>query len=157
MRWACSAGCCSRSRAAAVGEFVAASASEFYGELVRPSWAPPGWLSGPVWSALYALMGVSDWLVWQATNFAGARGALGLFVVQLAINALWTWLFFVWRTSGCGVWRDPTSVAAHRFKHRPVRAGQQIRRIASRALRRLDLVCVCAHVCLVRLNPGLLG
>lgn len=43
--------------AAAVGGFASASAGEFYRELVRPSWAPPGWLFGPVWSILYALMG----------------------------------------------------------------------------------------------------
>lgn len=42
-------------------------------------------------------MGVSAWLVWRAQGLAGARGALGLFVIQLAVNALWTWLFFVWR------------------------------------------------------------
>ena len=83
--------------AAAVGGFASASASDFYRELVRPAWAPPGWLFGPVWSVLYALMGISAWLVWRGQGFAGARIALGLFVVQLAVNALWTWLFFVWR------------------------------------------------------------
>jgi len=83
--------------AAAVGGFASASAGDFYSELVRPSWAPPGWLFGPVWSVLYALMGFSAWVVWRARGFSGARGALGLFVVQLAVNALWTWLFFAWR------------------------------------------------------------
>lgn len=83
--------------AAAVGGLASASASDFYRELVRPAWAPPGWLFGPVWSALYVLMGISAWLVWRARGFAGARTALGLFLVQLAVNALWTWLFFVWR------------------------------------------------------------
>lgn len=83
--------------AAGVGGFASASAGDFYRELVRPSWAPPGWLFGPVWSVLYALMGVSAWLVWRARGFAGARHALGLFLVQLAVNALWTWLYFVWR------------------------------------------------------------
>lgn len=83
--------------AAAVGGFASANASDFYSALVRPSWAPPGWLFGPVWSVLYVLMGVSAWLVWRARGFAGAWPALLLFVVQLAANALWTWLFFVWR------------------------------------------------------------
>jgi benzodiazapine receptor len=82
---------------AGVGGFASASAGDFYRELVRPSWAPPGWLFGPVWSVLYALMGISAWLVWRARGLVGARGALGLFVVQLVVNALWTWLFFVWR------------------------------------------------------------
>jgi len=86
--------------AAAVGGLASASAGEFYRDLVRPSWAPPGWLFGPVWSVLYALMGVAAWLVWRARGFGGARNALLVFVVQLAANALWTWLFFVWRQDG---------------------------------------------------------
>lgn len=83
--------------AAAVGGFASASAGDFYRVLARPPWAPPGWIFGPVWSVLYALMGVSAWLVWRVQGFAGARSALALFVAQLAVNALWTWLFFVWR------------------------------------------------------------
>jgi tryptophan-rich sensory protein len=86
--------------AAAIGGFASVSAGEFYRELVRPAWAPPGWLFGPVWTVLYAAMGISAWLVWRARGFAGARHALGLFIVQLVANALWTWLFFVWRQGG---------------------------------------------------------
>jgi len=86
--------------AAAIGGFASASAGDFYRALARPSWAPPGWLFGPVWSVLYGLMGVSAWLVWRARGFAAARGALLVFIAQLAVNALWTWLFFVWRLGG---------------------------------------------------------
>lgn len=86
--------------AAAIGGFASARAGAFYAELVRPAWAPPGWLFGPVWSVLYALMGLSAWLVWRERGFNGARTALVLFLVQLGINALWTWLFFVWRQGG---------------------------------------------------------
>jgi tryptophan-rich sensory protein len=82
--------------AAAVGGLASAQAGAFYTGLVRPDWAPPGWLFGPVWSVLYALMGVSAWLVWRARGFTGARTALLLFIAQLGVNALWTWLFFVW-------------------------------------------------------------
>jgi tryptophan-rich sensory protein len=81
---------------AAIGAVASANAGAFYSELTRPSWAPPGWLFGPVWSVLYALMAVSAWLVWRARGFTGARGALLLFIAQLAANALWSWLFFVW-------------------------------------------------------------
>jgi benzodiazapine receptor len=83
--------------AAAVGGVASARAGDFYQQLVRPAWAPPGWLFGPVWSALYLLMGIAAWLVWRDRGFRGARGALTLFAVQLAANALWTWLFFAWR------------------------------------------------------------
>ena len=80
--------------AAAVGAFASVDAAEFYAELVRPSWSPPAWVFGPVWSVLYGLMALSAWLVWRDRRFAGARVALALFVVQLAANALWSWLFF---------------------------------------------------------------
>lgn len=83
--------------AAAIGGVASVSAGAFYGELIRPSWAPPGWLFGPVWSALYLLMGIAAWLVWRVCGFAGAKSALLVFVFQLSANALWTWLFFVWR------------------------------------------------------------
>ena len=82
--------------AAALGAFAAADASTFYAELAQPSWAPPAWLFGPVWSALYVLMAAAAWWVWRSRGFAGARTALVVFIVQLAANALWSWLFFAW-------------------------------------------------------------
>jgi tryptophan-rich sensory protein len=45
-------------------------------------------------------MGISAWLVWRERGFAGVKSALLVFIVQLAANALWTWLFFVWRQGG---------------------------------------------------------
>jgi tryptophan-rich sensory protein len=83
--------------AAGAGGFASANAGEIYGELTQPSWAPPGWWFGPVWTVLYAMMGVAAWLVWRERGFGGARAALILFIVQLAVNGLWSWLFFVWR------------------------------------------------------------
>lgn len=83
--------------AAAAGAVASAQAGAFYGELARPWWAPPGWLFGPVWTALYTLMGVAAWLVWRERGWRGAPGALGVYLAQLAANALWTWLFFAWR------------------------------------------------------------
>ena len=79
-----------------IGAIASASAASFYGELSQPSWAPPAWLFGPVWSALYFLMGIAAWLVWREHGFRGAPTALKLFVAQLFANALWTWIFFVW-------------------------------------------------------------
>ena len=83
--------------AAAAGGAASARAGAFYAQLDRPAWAPPSWLFGPVWTLLYLMMAVAAWLVWRERGFAGARGALTLFLVQLALNALWTWLFFAWR------------------------------------------------------------
>lgn len=86
--------------AAAIGAFASVDAGAFYGELTRPSWAPPGWIFGPVWSTLYVLMAVAAWWVWRARGFRGARIALVLFIAQLAANALWSWLFFGWHQGG---------------------------------------------------------
>jgi benzodiazapine receptor len=83
--------------AAALGGLASVSAASFYAQLARPAWAPPAWLFGPVWSLLYLLMALAAWLVWRRAGLAGARLALGLYVTQLAANALWSWLFFAWR------------------------------------------------------------
>ncbi|HSQ31761.1 MAG TPA: TspO/MBR family protein [Gemmatimonadaceae bacterium] len=83
--------------AGAIGAVASVNAGSFYNQLVRPAWAPPGWLFGPVWTLLYILMGIAAWLVWRAAGWSGARAALTLFVLQLAINTLWTWIFFAWR------------------------------------------------------------
>ena len=66
----------------------------WYASLVKPSWNPPNAIFGPVWSVLYVLMAVAAWLVWRKAGFNGAGPALILFVVQLALNALWSYLFF---------------------------------------------------------------
>jgi tryptophan-rich sensory protein len=86
---------------AGVGAVASANAGVFYAELARPDWAPPAWLFGPVWTFLYAAMGVAAWLVWRTPQSALRRAALTLFLVQLAVNALWSWLFFAWRQ---GAW-----------------------------------------------------
>lgn len=66
----------------------------WYRTLERPTWAPPGWLFGPVWTVLYLLMGIAAWLVWRRGGFGAARLALVLFIVQLVFNGVWSWLFF---------------------------------------------------------------
>jgi tryptophan-rich sensory protein len=67
---------------------------EWHENLKKPSWNPPGWLFGPVWTALYTMMAVAAWLVWKQGGFAAQRRPLTLFLVQLALNAAWTPLFF---------------------------------------------------------------
>jgi tryptophan-rich sensory protein len=86
--------------AGALGAVASRDADVFYEQLARPAWAPPAWLFGPVWTALYAVIGLAAWLVWKERGFRAARLALGLFLVQLAANALWTWIFFAWRDGG---------------------------------------------------------
>jgi tryptophan-rich sensory protein len=88
--------------AAAVGAMGAASAPEFYASLRdRPPWAPPGWLFAPVWMLLYTMMAMAAWRIWRHGGWRRQRGALTLYVAQLGLNALWSWLFFAWRL---GMW-----------------------------------------------------
>ena len=82
--------------AAAVGAIASIEASSFYLQLSRPTWAPPAGVFGPVWSVLYTLIGIAAWRVWRKGGFRLQRAALTLFLVQLVLNALWSWLFFGW-------------------------------------------------------------
>ncbi len=84
----------------AVGAAASFQAQSFYGELAQPSWAPPAWLFGPVWTALFTAMGVAAWLVWREGGLRARRSSLGLFALQLVLNGLWSWLFFAWRLGG---------------------------------------------------------
>ena len=86
--------------AAALGGLASVNAGAFYQQLARPPWAPPGWLFGPVWSVLYLSMGVAAWLAWRERGWRAMGGAGVLFLLQLAVNALWSWLFFAWREGG---------------------------------------------------------
>ena len=78
--------------AASLGAFF--MPGEWYATLKKPSWNPPGWIFGPVWTALYTMMAVAAWLLWKRGGFAVQRRPLTLFLVQLALNAAWTPLFF---------------------------------------------------------------
>ncbi len=87
--------------ASAIGAVASVQARAFYSQLVQPEWAPPGAVFGPVWATLYALMGIAAWLVWRRGGYHANRQALGAFLLQLGVNALWSWLFFAWHS---GLW-----------------------------------------------------
>lgn len=67
---------------------------QWYTQIARPDWTPPNWLFGPVWTFLYVAMAVAAWLVTRSGGWQGNRLALGLYLMQLLLNALWSWLFF---------------------------------------------------------------
>lgn len=67
----------------------------WYPDIIKPSWNPPNWIFGPVWTILYALMATSAWRVLESDS-PNKGVALTLFGVQLALNGLWSWLFFAW-------------------------------------------------------------
>ena len=83
--------------AAGIGSlFTARSVGGWYLPLAKPWWTPPDWLFAPVWSMLYSMMAVAAWLVWRRGGDE-ARLALTLFAAQLALNVLWSGLFFALR------------------------------------------------------------
>ncbi|CAN5721529.1 tryptophan-rich sensory protein [soil metagenome] len=82
---------------AAIGALATVPAiPTWYAGIQKPSFNPPNWIFGPVWSVLYATMAVAAWLVWRATSVATPqrRNALAAFFVQLALNGAWTPIFF---------------------------------------------------------------
>ena len=66
----------------------------WYAGLSKPTWTPPSWIFGPVWSILYLSMAIAAWLVWRKSGLRGAATPMAFFAVQLAFNAAWSWLFF---------------------------------------------------------------
>lgn len=76
------------------------SVGDWYATLNKPSWNPPKWVFGPVWTTLYIMMAVAAWLVWRTKGLADARVPLLLFGAQLCLNAAWSALFFGRRNPG---------------------------------------------------------
>ncbi len=75
--------------------FTTPSIPTWYATIVRPEFSPPNWIFGPVWTTLYALMGIAAFLVWKTgLNRKNAKIALGVFVGQLVLNSLWSVIFF---------------------------------------------------------------
>lgn len=72
----------------------------WYDSLTKPSWNPPNWIFGPVWTLLYLAMAVAAWLVWRERGRRDVDVALELFAVQLTLNLIWSGLFFALRSPG---------------------------------------------------------
>lgn len=68
-------------------------AGVWYAELRKPPWTPPPWVFGPAWSVLYLLMALAMWRVWVSGHYV-RNGALIWWLLQLGLNAIWSWLFF---------------------------------------------------------------
>ncbi len=87
--------------AASMGAFFRPGA--WYEGLAKPSWRPPNRLFAPVWTILYIMIAISGWLVWMRAGFAGAALPLGVYALQILLNALWTPLFFGLRRPDLGM------------------------------------------------------
>lgn len=98
------AGCIALCVVGGAASGLATPPGDWYASLAKPSWTPPGWLFGPVWTVLYAMMGVAAWRLWRARGRTpGAGRALVLFGAQLACNFAWTPVFFGMRAPGASL------------------------------------------------------
>ena len=79
------------------GWATAQSVQDWYPTLVKPPFNPPSWVFGPVWTTLYVFMGIAAWRVWRKQGWGTP---LNLFAIQLALNCLWSFLFFGLRSPG---------------------------------------------------------
>jgi tryptophan-rich sensory protein len=82
--------------AAVIGSIpiIFAKGIEWYDQLSKPFFAPPDWLFGPAWSVLYLLMAIAFYLVWKKWPAKEAKMAMALYLAQLALNVVWSFLFF---------------------------------------------------------------
>ncbi len=67
---------------------------DLYAALIKPSFAPPGYLFGPIWTILYILMGISAFLIWQKRDEKDINPATAIFFIQLFLNYIWSIIFF---------------------------------------------------------------
>jgi len=86
----------------AVGSFFTSpGSSEWYAELVKPALSPPNWVFAPVWLTLYVLMGIACFLVWRkGWPTQKAKWALGIFIVHLFFNGIWSIFYFGFQNIG---------------------------------------------------------
>ena len=76
------------------GIFTAKSVKSWFLTINKPSFNPPSWIFGPVWTALYFLMGISVYIIWRKSDTQNVKMALAVFIVQLLLNTLWSFIFF---------------------------------------------------------------
>jgi benzodiazapine receptor len=86
------------------GAATAPSIPAWYQGLNKPTWNPPNWVFGPVWTLLYILMGIAAWLVWRrGWDNPQVQVALAIFGIQLLLNLFWSLIFFGLHSPGWAV------------------------------------------------------
>lgn len=80
---------------AAIGSYFTTSQIDtWYTQINKPTWNPPNWVFPVVWTPLFAMMGVSLWLVWREYRRQAVGVSMVVFAIQISLNALWSYLFF---------------------------------------------------------------
>lgn len=82
------------------GMATSSNIASWYATLNKPAFSPPNWLFGPVWTILYILMGISFFLILQTKTTLPKRTAIQFAIVQMALNTLWSFLFFHFHQMG---------------------------------------------------------
>lgn len=85
---------------AIAGMFTSQSVPEWYETLNRPTFNPPNWIFGPVWSTLYVIMGISLFLIWKQEVSKERNFAILIFLIQLLLNFGWSFIFFYFNMIG---------------------------------------------------------
>jgi tryptophan-rich sensory protein len=85
---------------AIAGRFTAQAVPDWFASLNRPSFSPPNWIFGPVWTVLYILLGISLYLIWKQIPSKERNNALLIFSIQMFLNFIWSFVFFYFNQIG---------------------------------------------------------
>lgn len=85
---------------AVAGMFTSQAVPIWYASLNRPSFSPPNWVFGPVWTILYVLLGISFFLIWKENPTRERNLAIKVFSIQMLLNFAWSFLFFYFNLIG---------------------------------------------------------
>jgi translocator protein len=113
---------------AIAGRFTAQAVPEWFASLNRPSFSPPNWIFGPVWTVLYILLGISLFLIWKQIPSKERANALWIFSVQMFLNFIWSFVFFYFNQIGLaliviiGLWLSITLMLVSFYKIKPLSA-----------------------------------
>jgi tryptophan-rich sensory protein len=81
------------------GNYTASNIQSWYVTLIKPSFNPPNYLFGPVWTSLYIIMGISFYMIWSSTK-SNKNKLIGIYLFQLVLNFLWSFIFFKYHAIG---------------------------------------------------------
>lgn len=111
---------------AIAGRFTAQAVPEWYASLSRPSFNPPIWIFGPVWTVLYILLGISLYLIWRQNPDKERNNALRIFSLQMFLNFIWSFVFFYFNYIGLaliiiiGLWLSIVFMLISFYKLKPL-------------------------------------
>jgi tryptophan-rich sensory protein len=111
---------------AIAGRFTAQAVPEWYASLSRPSFNPPSWIFGPVWTVLYILLGISLYLIWRQNPDKERNNALRIFSLQMFLNFIWSFVFFYFNHIGLaliiiiGLWLSIVFMLISFYKLKPL-------------------------------------